>query len=298
MCLMTRMAGRRRDRPGQLTARSSRGAASATSTSASSATGCPGYEGAVLVSTSPAVGRAREPAGHRRARADGRRGAGGRPFADQIGPLRGAGRGPPLSARTRAGRTCRGRHLRHPLPSLLPRRAGTGSWSPAACFSRHARRPRLRPHDGDVHGDGPGGRDRRGAGGGRRLGAGVRSTGARCASGWRPTARTWGCDGGRGRLPWRRRRVVAVLRAAREPAQVIEVVVAGGIRVVEITLDSPDAEAVIAAARARHPGVLVGAGRCARRRTSTARWAPARRSAWRRPRCRRRSHARRRAECR
>ncbi len=55
-------------------------------------------------------------------------------------------------------------------------------------------------------------------------------------------------------------RVVAVLRAAREPAQVIEAVVAGGIRVVEITLDSPDAEAVIAAARARHPDVLVGAG--------------------------------------
>ena len=35
---------------------------------------------------------------------------------------------------------------------------------------------------------------------------------------------------------------------------------AGGIRVVEITLDSPDAEAVIAAARERHPDVLVGAG--------------------------------------
>jgi 2-dehydro-3-deoxyphosphogluconate aldolase/(4S)-4-hydroxy-2-oxoglutarate aldolase len=55
-------------------------------------------------------------------------------------------------------------------------------------------------------------------------------------------------------------RVVAVLRAAREPARVIEAVVAGGIAVVEVTLDSPDAEAVIAAASARHPDVLVGAG--------------------------------------
>jgi 2-dehydro-3-deoxyphosphogluconate aldolase/(4S)-4-hydroxy-2-oxoglutarate aldolase len=55
-------------------------------------------------------------------------------------------------------------------------------------------------------------------------------------------------------------RVVAVLRAAREPAGVIDAVVAGGISVVEITLDSPDAEAVIAAARQRHPDVLVGAG--------------------------------------
>jgi 2-dehydro-3-deoxyphosphogluconate aldolase/(4S)-4-hydroxy-2-oxoglutarate aldolase len=55
-------------------------------------------------------------------------------------------------------------------------------------------------------------------------------------------------------------RVVAVLRAARSPASVIEAVVAGGISVVEITLDSPDAEAVIAAARSRFPGVLVGAG--------------------------------------
>jgi 2-dehydro-3-deoxyphosphogluconate aldolase/(4S)-4-hydroxy-2-oxoglutarate aldolase len=55
-------------------------------------------------------------------------------------------------------------------------------------------------------------------------------------------------------------RVVAVLRAAIEPARVIDAVVAGGIPVVEITLDSPGAEAVIAAARERHPDVLVGAG--------------------------------------
>jgi 2-dehydro-3-deoxyphosphogluconate aldolase/(4S)-4-hydroxy-2-oxoglutarate aldolase len=57
-----------------------------------------------------------------------------------------------------------------------------------------------------------------------------------------------------------RARVVAVLRAATEPGRVIDAVVAGGISVVEVTLDSPDAETVIAAARQRHPGVLVGAG--------------------------------------
>jgi 2-dehydro-3-deoxyphosphogluconate aldolase/(4S)-4-hydroxy-2-oxoglutarate aldolase len=55
-------------------------------------------------------------------------------------------------------------------------------------------------------------------------------------------------------------RVVAVLRAAREPERVVDAVVAGGITVVEITLDSPGAEQVIAAARERHPDVLVGAG--------------------------------------
>jgi 2-dehydro-3-deoxyphosphogluconate aldolase/(4S)-4-hydroxy-2-oxoglutarate aldolase len=57
-----------------------------------------------------------------------------------------------------------------------------------------------------------------------------------------------------------RARVVAVLRAATEPGRVIDAVVAGGISMVEVTLDSPDAETVIAAARQRHPGVLVGAG--------------------------------------
>jgi 2-dehydro-3-deoxyphosphogluconate aldolase/(4S)-4-hydroxy-2-oxoglutarate aldolase len=55
-------------------------------------------------------------------------------------------------------------------------------------------------------------------------------------------------------------RVVAVLRSARDPTEVVAAVVAGGVEVVEITLDSPDALAAIAAAREAHPGVLVGAG--------------------------------------
>jgi 2-dehydro-3-deoxyphosphogluconate aldolase/(4S)-4-hydroxy-2-oxoglutarate aldolase len=55
-------------------------------------------------------------------------------------------------------------------------------------------------------------------------------------------------------------RVVAVLRAVPDPAAVAAAVVAGGITIVEITLDSPDAEQLIAAARERHPEVLVGAG--------------------------------------
>jgi 2-dehydro-3-deoxyphosphogluconate aldolase / (4S)-4-hydroxy-2-oxoglutarate aldolase len=55
-------------------------------------------------------------------------------------------------------------------------------------------------------------------------------------------------------------RAIAVLRAVAELDRVVEQLAAGGLRIVEVTLDSPDALGSIARLRDRHPELLVGAG--------------------------------------
>jgi 2-dehydro-3-deoxyphosphogluconate aldolase / (4S)-4-hydroxy-2-oxoglutarate aldolase len=58
----------------------------------------------------------------------------------------------------------------------------------------------------------------------------------------------------------REQRALAVLRSVADLDRVVERLAAGGLRIVEVTLDSPDAPASIARLRERHPELLVGAG--------------------------------------
>jgi 2-dehydro-3-deoxyphosphogluconate aldolase/(4S)-4-hydroxy-2-oxoglutarate aldolase len=55
-------------------------------------------------------------------------------------------------------------------------------------------------------------------------------------------------------------RLLAVLRGVPEVERVVARLVAGGLRIVELTLDSPGALESIARLRERHPGLLLGAG--------------------------------------
>jgi 2-dehydro-3-deoxyphosphogluconate aldolase/(4S)-4-hydroxy-2-oxoglutarate aldolase len=58
----------------------------------------------------------------------------------------------------------------------------------------------------------------------------------------------------------RSERALAVLRSVPDLDRVVHGLAAGGLRVVEVTLDSPDALGAIARLRERHPELLVGAG--------------------------------------
>jgi 2-dehydro-3-deoxyphosphogluconate aldolase/(4S)-4-hydroxy-2-oxoglutarate aldolase len=58
----------------------------------------------------------------------------------------------------------------------------------------------------------------------------------------------------------RTERLLAVLRSVPDVDRVVEGLAAGGLRTVEVTLDSPDALGAIARLRERHPELLVGAG--------------------------------------
>jgi 2-dehydro-3-deoxyphosphogluconate aldolase/(4S)-4-hydroxy-2-oxoglutarate aldolase len=58
----------------------------------------------------------------------------------------------------------------------------------------------------------------------------------------------------------RAERALAVLRSVPGLDRVVEQLAAGGLRIVEVTLDSPGALASIAGLRERHPDLLVGAG--------------------------------------
>ena len=258
MCLMTRMAGVDATDPDQLTAAELEGRRQCHEYARFLRERVPGFARAALVSTSPAIGvrESRRIIGEHVLTAD--EVLAGASFDDQIARCGAPVEDHHAGSDTRWAYLSEGATYGIPYRSLLPRSV-EGLRGRRALLQRLARRARLGPLDGDVHGDGPGGGDGGGARGRRRLGAaGARRAALRRAAGRRRRGRGAVMVDVAGALA--AARVVAVLRAAREPAEVIEAVVAGGIRVVEITLDSPDAEAVIAAARERHPDVLVGAG--------------------------------------
>ena len=82
-----------------------------------------------------------------------------------------------------------GRGGRHPLPDARrPRRHQRPRRRPL--LLRHPRRPRLGPLDGPVHGDGPGGRHRRGAGRRGRARPARPRRRPSCAIDFAPTARS------------------------------------------------------------------------------------------------------------
>ena len=120
----------------------------------------PGFEEAVLVSTSPAIGvrESRRVIGdYRLTREDV---LAGRRFADEIALC-----GAPIEDHGAGGHDvglrARRRRLRDPVPDAPAR----GSRRPAGrrpLLLGDPRRPRVGPIDGHVHGDGPGGRHRRG----------------------------------------------------------------------------------------------------------------------------------------
>jgi len=58
----------------------------------------------------------------------------------------------------------------------------------------------------------------------------------------------------------REQRALAVLRSVPDLDHVVEQLAAGGLQIVEVTLDSPDALGSIKRLRERHPELLVGAG--------------------------------------
>ena len=138
----------------------------------------PGYERAALVSTSPAIGvrESRRILGEHVLTADEILAA--TQFPDQIARC-----GAPIEEH-HAGDDTRWVYLAEgatygiPFRSLQPQDARERARRRPLLLG-DARRARLRAVDGDVHGDGPGGRHRRGAGGRSRSGSTPRSLRAR-----------------------------------------------------------------------------------------------------------------------
>ena len=138
----------------------------------------PGYERAVLVSTSPAIGvrESRRILGEHVLTAEEILAAHAVPGPDRA--VRRADRGSPRRLRHALGLPRRGRELRHPLSRAAA--AGVDERRRRRpLLLGDARRARLGPQHGYVHGDGPGGGHGGGArGGGRRAVSAVDPAGA------------------------------------------------------------------------------------------------------------------------
>ena len=126
----------------------------------------PGYEEAALAALGDPDRRARDASGLRRLPADPRRRPRRAPVRRPGRAVRRAHRGPPRRRRHALAVPARRPGGGHPVPDAARARRGQRAGRGTLLLG-HARRPRLGALDGPVHGDGPGGRHRRGAGASR-----------------------------------------------------------------------------------------------------------------------------------